>query len=160
VQIAANNCGPVADRPSWFQRFCEEKRVAAEQKKAVLFREQEIEKEIRCISDKIGLCPTRRPENLRLLRTRFGEQQGDFVRMLGIGSQSYYSMIENGKATLDDHQARAIESNLSLPLGWLDRDNSIGLLYLSNDEYMLIHMLKRLEPAVTKSLVELLTRTH
>jgi hypothetical protein len=142
------------------QRQIDERKADSERKTAALAQKQKDKAAIASVSAKIGLDSTRRPDNLRLLRSFLGEQQGDFVRMLGIGSQSFYSMVENRKAMLDDSQARSIESNLSLPLGWLDRDNSLGLLYLSNENYLLIKLLKGLAPAVTASLVEMLTNTH
>lgn len=106
------------------------------------------------ISLQIDLDRSRRGENLELLRWYYmNERQDPFVSMLGIGSQSRYSAIVNGKSTLDNTEARKIETELNLPRGWLDRDNS-KTIFLSNDEWQLVQELRRSEPNATTSLRE------
>ena len=133
--------------------------LLAKAKETVRLHEQrrEVQGRLRDIALDVDLDPARRGQNLRLLRWYFqNEHQEPFVRMLGIGSQSRYSAIENGRLTLDNKEARTIESELDLPLGWLDRDNSEAIL-LSNDEWQLIHALRKSIPEVAASLISTVT---
>ncbi len=81
------------------------------------------------------------------------EHQNSFVDMLGIGSQSYYSNIESCKTQLCDNEARKVESDLGLPLGWLDRNNGEAIFF-SSDELRLIQELRKSSPAATTVLIE------
>jgi hypothetical protein len=118
--------------------YAKEKNRLAEQRQQVLAQVNEL-------SLQIDLDPTRRGNNLLLLRCFFGNaRQKSIARMLGI-SQSRYSTIESGKSPLDDNDARKIERELRLPLGWLDRDNSKAI-FLPNEKWPLIQGAKELRP--------------
>ncbi|WIM04642.1 MAG: hypothetical protein OHM77_07985 [Candidatus Nitricoxidivorans perseverans] len=107
---------------------------------------QSILQGMRDIAGTINLDKTRRPENLRLLRTHANKHQRDFCSFSSLGpsafSSSQCSNIERGKAILTDIQARQIELSHDLPVGWLDRDNSVGLR-LTNDEWRVIQLLRK-----------------
>lgn len=105
------------------------------------------------VSPKFDRNPARRAENLRVLRAFMSGHQYSFVDMLGIGSQSYYSNVESGKTQLCDNEARKVESDLGLPLGWLDRNNG-EVLFFSCDEFRLIQELRKSSPAATIALIE------
>ena len=110
--------------------FAKEKNRLAEQR-------QQVQTQVSDLSLKVNLDSTRRGSNLLLLRCFFrNAHQENIARMLGI-SQSRYSTIENGKSLLDDIDARQIESELGLPLGWLDRDNSKAIFIPNEKIYFL-----------------------
>lgn len=120
----------------------------------------QLQAQVADIAHKVELNSARRGDNLHLLRCVFGNvHQENFVRMLGIGSQSRYSAIENGKSPLDDNEARKVESELNLSLGWLDRNNNDGL-FLSNDEWLLIRALRESRPEAAASLVDMVNNVR
>jgi transcriptional regulator with XRE-family HTH domain len=113
----------------------------AKKRSEELERRKDLNAKVDVLSRKIKLDPERRSENLRLLRAYMNAHQDSFVGMLGIGSQSMYSKIERGESTLSEAEARSIEEELSLPLGWLDRNNGDSI-FLTNEELLLIKSLK------------------
>lgn len=117
----------------------------AEEKTRLTQQRQQVLAQVIDLSLKVDLDSTRRGENLRFLRCFFGNaHQENIARMLGI-SQSRYSTIENGKSPLDDNDARKIERELGLDLGWLDRDNGSAIL-MSNEKWLLIQGIKESHP--------------
>ncbi len=127
--------------------------AAARSRSAARDHERAAQVRVDAVAAELKLNPTRRSGNLRLLRTYMNADQQDFVSMLGIGSQSFYSRIERGDSQLDDRQARKIESEIDLSPGWLDRDNGQGML-VSNSEWQLIQELRNAAPEATFSLIE------
>ncbi len=127
--------------------------AAMKERETMRDRRLQVQVEIDAISDRIGLNPARRRDNLRLLRGLFSEHQDEFASMLEICSQSTYSRLESGKSELDDNQARKVEFTLNLPLGWLDRDNGAAI-QISNEEFELIQELKKSAPDGTASLIQ------
>jgi hypothetical protein len=117
----------------------------AKEKHRLAEQQQQFLAQVRALSLKVDLDPTRRGGNLLLLRWYFGNaHQENIARMLDI-SQSRYSTIENGKSLLDDNDARKIERELELPLGWLDRDHS-KVIFLSNEKWLLVQEAKESRP--------------
>lgn len=94
-----------------------------------------------------------RSENLRLLRAFFNASQESFSTLLGIRSQSQYSLIERGDQPLSSTAARQIESELGIPEHWLDRSNSHSL-FLSQDELSLVNEIRGVKPEVALKLAE------
>lgn len=85
----------------------------------------------------VPLNPTRRADNLHLLRTFLNARQDDMVTMLSLSSQSYFSQVERGEKTLASWEARQIEQAVGLPEGWFERNNATSL-FLSAKEFDLI----------------------
>lgn len=127
--------------------------AAAKKKIEVQGQQRLAQDQVNSVSSQLKLNPARRRENLRLLRTYMDADQKEFVSMLGVGCQSLYSRFERGESQLDDKQARKIESGVGLPPGWLDRDNGATIL-LSNDEWHLIHELRKSSPEATLALIQ------
>jgi len=122
--------------------------------RSMLFEQQkELQKQAQVISQEVDLNPDRRSDNLRLLRAYMNAHQDNFVAMLGIGSQSNYSKMETGDSLLDEVAARRIESDLGLPIGWLERNNG-DAIFLSNDEFQLIKAIRQSPPEATLALTE------
>lgn len=94
-----------------------------------------------------------RSENLRLLRSFFNAGQESFAMLVGISSQSQYSLIERGEHLLSEYSARGIERELGLPEYWLDRCNST-VLFLTQDELSLVNQLRRVKPGAALKLAE------
>ena len=95
-----------------------------------------------------------RSENLRLLRAFFNAAQESFATLIGIRSQSQYSLIERGDPPLSSSAAREIERELGIPENWLDRSNS-NALFLSQDELSLVNEIRGARPEVALKLVEI-----
>lgn len=127
--------------------------AAAKERSRALDERRQAQAEGMSVSTKFESNPARRGENLRILRAFMSGHQYSFVDMLGIGSQSYYSNIECGKTQLCDNEARKVESDLGLPLGWLDRNNGEAIFF-SSDELRLIQELRKSSPAATTALIE------
>lgn len=125
----------------------------AKKRSILLEKQKELQKQAQIISQEIDLNPERRGDNLRLLRAYMNEYQDNFVAMLGIGSQSNYSKLETGDSLLDDIDARRIESDMGLPIGWLERNNG-DAIFLSNDEFQLIKAIRQSPPEATLALTE------
>ena len=94
-----------------------------------------------------------RSENLRLLRAFFNAAQESFATLIGIRSQSQYSLIERGDQPLSSSAAREIERELGIPENWLDRSNS-NALFLSQDELSLVNEIRGARPEVALKLAE------
>ena len=117
----------------------------AKEKNRLAEQRQQVQAQVSDLSLKVDLDSTRRGNNLLFLRCYFGNaHQENIARMLGF-SQSRYSTIENGKSPLDDNDARKIERELKLDLGWLDRDNGKAI-FMSNEKWLLIHGAKESRP--------------
>lgn len=113
----------------------------AKARSAQLERQKELQQKAQTISQEIDLNPDRRSDNLRLLRAYINAHQDSFVEMLSLGSQSGYSKVERGEAMLGSGDARRIESELNLPVGWLERNNG-DAMFLSNEEFQLIQAIR------------------
>ncbi|PKI01922.1 hypothetical protein [Glaciecola sp. 33A] len=62
-----------------------------------------------------------RGENLHKLVYYFGSQTDLANKIIGRSiTQPHISLIVNGKRSLYEQEARAIERDLSIPIGWLD----------------------------------------
>ncbi len=94
-----------------------------------------------------------RLENLRLLRSFFHAGQESFATLIGIRSQSQYSLIERGEQPLSTITAREIERELGIPENWLDRNNS-NALFLTQDELSLVNEIRGVKPAAALKLAE------
>lgn len=106
----------------------------------------EVSQMMRAIGKEISLDSGRRPLNLRLLRALRGETQKAFIATQGFPSMSdgHYGNIESDrkKARLTDKEARKIEAINSLPMGWLDRENS-GAMLLSHEEFKFVELIRK-----------------
>lgn len=118
-----------------------------------LEKKSELQRQAQSISHQIDLNPDRRADNLRLLRAYINAHQDSFVEILKLGSQSNYSKIERGESPLGSESARHIESELGLPIGWLERNNS-DAIFLSNDEFQLIQTVRHAPADATIALVD------
>lgn len=110
-----------------------------------LMEQQEVGQQMQAIGKEISLDSGRRPLNLRLLRAFRGETQKAFIATQGFPymSDGHYGNIESDrkKARLTDKEARKIEAINSLPMGWLDRDNS-GAMFLSHKEFKFVELIR------------------
>lgn len=90
-------------------------------------REAEHQKQASAAAHGVEYSEARRSENLRLLRAYFNTTQDRFAELLGVSSQSQYSLFERGQKVLPSVEAREIERGLDLPDRWLDRANAQAL---------------------------------
>lgn len=94
-----------------------------------------------------------RAANLRLLRhSVFNTDQTPFANTVGI-AQSKLSRLESGKDPLDGELARHIEKSYSLPMGWMDRDNSD--FFLNSEEFELVKNIRGLTLEQRKAVISL-----
>ena len=116
-------------------------------------KQQAEREQFRELAETIGLDDERRCDNLRLLRAFMNGRQEDFFPLVNAGSQSTYSKMERGEHRFSADTARKVEAELNLSRGWLDRNNGTGL-FLSNEEFELVLLLRDSPTEVTKLLLE------
>jgi transcriptional regulator with XRE-family HTH domain len=123
--------------------------------KALRLREQEeAQKRLRsAVEHGIKYSADHRSQNLRLLRAFFNEAQDDFAELLGVGSQSQYSLLERGGRDFSAREARRIERELGIPDNWFDRSNS-NFLFLSQDQLSLINEIQGVNPDAALKLAD------
>ena len=94
--------------------------------------------------------------HLDFLRWKYGTHEALQKELHGILSWNELSEFSLGKKQIPPYQARAVEEKLSLPKGWLDREN-LSLAEVSNTEYELIRQIQSTTPDVKSALLQLLT---
>jgi hypothetical protein len=60
-----------------------------------------------------------------------------------ISNAAYLSKMATGDMEITDRKARAVEKELGLPVGWMDRDN-VAFLKTPADDYSLLQVLTTL----------------
>lgn len=77
---------------------------------------------------------TTRSENLDLLRHLNGTHERAASKLSALTNPAYISQMATGEREITNYDARQIEKLLSLPEGWMDRDNH-AMLGMSKVDY-------------------------
>ena len=86
---------------------------------------------------------TTRSTNLDLIRWLNAYHKTTAKKLAAvITNDNYLSQMANGERPIDDGIARKIEKTLTLPVGWMDRDN-LALLKMAPSEFDLYRMVAR-----------------
>jgi hypothetical protein len=94
--------------------------------------------------------------NLDYLRWKYGTHEALSKKLEGVLNWNDLSKYSLGDKPIPKSRARAIESRLSLPNGWLDREN-ISLTTLTEDDYLLVTKLLLTSPKIKQSIGSLLS---
>lgn len=73
-----------------------------------------------------------------------------------ISNAAYLSKMATGDMEISDRKARSIEKELSLPIGWMDRDN-VAVLRTSAEDMAVLTSLSHLNPQVKLKLASFLS---
>lgn len=74
-----------------------------------------------------------RAKNLDLIRWINGGQENTAAKLSDVTNYNYISKMATGDMEISDNQARKIERIMSLPNGWMDRENLSMLLMKEAD---------------------------
>jgi hypothetical protein len=86
---------------------------------------------------------TLRSNNLDLIRwMNYGHENTAEKLAPVISNAAYLSKMATGDMEISDRKARAIEKELNLPTGWMDRDNEAVLVTPSEDIAVLAGLAK------------------
>jgi len=77
---------------------------------------------------------TTRSRNLDLIRWLNFGHENTAKKILRLTNANYLSKMATGDMDISDQMARDIESELDMPIGWLDRDN-IDVIGMDKLEY-------------------------
>jgi hypothetical protein len=77
---------------------------------------------------------TTRSRNLDLIRWLNFGHENTAKKILSLTNANYLSKMATGDMDISDQMARDIESELDMPMGWLDRDN-IDVIGMDKLEY-------------------------
>ncbi|TNC80196.1 MAG: hypothetical protein C9356_14815 [Oleiphilus sp.] len=94
---------------------------------------------------------TIRSINLDLIRWLKGGQKPTAEKLAHVLNANYVSKMATGDKPISDETAREIERSLSLPNGWLDRDNE-QIIRMANPDYELLVSIRDKSEAAKKSL--------
>jgi len=91
---------------------------------------------------------TIRSTNLDLIRWLNHGHKNTAAKLSAITNENYISKMATGDMAISDYDARQIEKTLSLPDGWMDRDN-IALLSMGKADFK-IHCFLSNQPQTAK----------
>lgn len=77
---------------------------------------------------------TIRSRNLDLIRWLNHGHKNTAKKLSSLTNENYISQMATGDMEISDHNARQIEKTLSLPDGWMDRDN-VSILSMSKVDF-------------------------
>ena len=97
--------------------------------------------------------------NVDFLRWKYGTHKALASRLKAIVNWKELSDYALGNAELGSGRAASIEMTLSLPSGWIQRDN-ISLTELSVEDYELVSSVLSSSPQVKSALLGLLKAVH
>lgn len=101
---------------------------------------------------------TIRSTNLDLLRHLNYGHKNTAKKLAGLTNENYISQMATGEREISDHDARSIEALLSLPAGWIDRDN-IAMLNMGSADFELCTSLTRHSQHAKEALLMFLVAT-
>ncbi|MDP1682979.1 MAG: hypothetical protein Q8L39_14555 [Burkholderiales bacterium] len=81
-----------------------------------------------------AMLTTIRSKNLDLIRWLNFGHKNTAKKLSSLTNENYISKMATGDMAISDYDARQIEKILSLPDGWMDRDN-IALLSMSDVDF-------------------------
>ena len=96
-----------------------------------------------------------RVRNVDLIRWINYGQKNTAIKLYRVTNANYVSKMATGDMEISDRMARAIESELALPEGWIDRDN-VEFLKTSKTDFQLTQMIVGLSPEVKTALSTLI----
>lgn len=99
---------------------------------------------------------TTRSANLDLLRHLNFGHKNTAKKLSSLTNENYISQMVTGDREISDHDARSIERLLSLPTGWMDRDN-LAMLRLDRVDFDLCASLTRHSQPAKEALLTLLS---
>lgn len=88
------------------------------------------------------MARTTRSTNLDLIRWLNYGHEKTAEKLAGLTNANYLSKMATGDMAIGDHEAREIERILTLPVGWMDRDNT-AMLAMTPTEFELYQLVKQ-----------------
>ena len=101
------------------------------------------------------MLPAVRSNNLNLIRWLHNGHNNTAKILSSLINSNLLSQIATNKKDMPDDLARRIEKELSLPNGWMDRDNKSAIL-MGHTDFNLYFKTKNLPPAAKNSLLNFL----
>jgi hypothetical protein len=94
--------------------------------------------------------------NLDFLRWKYGTHEALQKELDGILNWNELSEYALGKKQMSPYRISTIEERLSLPKGWIERDN-LSLLEISETDFALFKKIKESKQGVKEALIQLIS---